>query len=68
MDQRPWPGPPIFFHIRMQVLMALLWVIDVSFFMFTIESMMSAGIGGSVLFASEVSSLSKAAWSRSDTL
>ena len=54
MDQRPWPGPPVVFHIRMQLLMGLLWCIDVLLFMFMIDNMILSGVGGSVLFASEV--------------
>ena len=65
MDQRPWPGPPVVFHIRMQLLMGLLWCIDVLLFMFMIDNMISSGVGGSVLFASEVRCSSEGCSTRS---
>ena len=54
MDQRPYPGPPLLFHIRTHALISLLWVTDLIAFLFTIENMLSNGVGGTVLFASEV--------------
>ncbi|KAI5123985.1 hypothetical protein M0805_006396 [Coniferiporia weirii] len=53
MDQRPYPGPPLLFHIRVHVLITLLWATDLIAFLFTIENMLSHGVGGTVLFASE---------------
>ncbi|KAF6760034.1 synoviolin 1 isoform b [Ephemerocybe angulata] len=53
MDQRPYPGPPLLFHIRMVTLFTILWVIDMSMFLFTVEHTLSVGVGGMVLFASE---------------
>ena len=54
MDQRPYPGPPLLFHIRTHALISVLWVTDLVAFLFTIENMLSNGVGGTVLFASEV--------------
>lgn len=54
MDQRPYPGPPISFHIRVLTLFAILWMVDIIAFLLTIEYMLTFGIGGTVLFTSEV--------------
>lgn len=54
MDQRPYPGPPTLFHIRMNVLFCILWAIDFVMFALAVESTVTAGISGMVLFASEV--------------
>lgn len=54
MDQRPYPGPPLVFHFRMNILFALLLTTDLLMFFFTVEHTLSAGVGGMVLFASEV--------------
>ncbi|KAH8119360.1 hypothetical protein DFH11DRAFT_1849016 [Phellopilus nigrolimitatus] len=53
MDQRPYPGPPMLFHVRIHLLVALLWATDLVAFLFTIENMLTNGVGGTVLFASE---------------
>ncbi|TFK25494.1 hypothetical protein FA15DRAFT_668368 [Coprinopsis marcescibilis] len=53
MDQRPYPGPPLLFHVRMILLFALLWATDFVMFVFTIEHTLTVGVGGMVLFASE---------------
>ena len=54
MDQRPYPGPPKLFHVRMNSLFLILWVIDFIMFAFAVESTVTNGVGGMVLFASEV--------------
>lgn len=54
MDQRPYPGPPTLFHVRMNTLFLILWAIDFIMFVFAVESTMTNGIGGMVLFTSEV--------------
>jgi len=54
MDQRPYPGPPLMFHFRMNILFVLLWAIDLVMFVFAVEHTLSTGVGGMVLFASEV--------------
>ena len=54
MDQRPYPGPPTLFHIRMNVLFCILWAIDFVMFALAVESTVTTGVGGMVLFASEV--------------
>ena len=54
MDQRPYPGPPLLFHIRTNFLLILLWFTDGLAFLLIIESMLAHGVGGTVLFASEV--------------
>ncbi|KAI0940486.1 hypothetical protein AcW1_003667 [Taiwanofungus camphoratus] len=53
MDQTTYPGPPTLFHIRMNLLFGLLWSVDVVVFAFAVESTLSNGVGGMVLFASE---------------
>lgn len=53
MDQRPYPGPPAQFHVRMGSLMFLLWFIDVSMFAFAVESTTKNGVSGVMMFASE---------------
>ena len=55
MDQRPYPGPPLLFHVRMTILFAILSMTDCLMFLFAIEHTLSTGVGGMVLFASEVS-------------
>lgn len=55
MDQVPYPGPPLLFHIRMNTLFLVLWIVDFMMLVFAIESTLSNGVGGMVLFASEVS-------------
>lgn len=54
MDQRPYPGPPLLFHFRMTILFTILWLTDCVMFLFAVEHTLSAGVGGMVLFASEV--------------
>ncbi|KAF9264201.1 hypothetical protein L218DRAFT_979790 [Marasmius fiardii PR-910] len=53
MDQRPYPGPPLLFHIRMSALFAILWLTDFIMFLVAVENTLSYGVGGMVLFASE---------------
>lgn len=55
MDQRPYPGPPLLFHVRMSFLFVILWAIDFLMFLLAVESTITNGVGGMVLFASEVS-------------
>jgi len=55
MDQRPYPGPPPLFHIRMSSLFVLLWTADCLMFLIATEHTLTNGVGGMVLFASEVS-------------
>lgn len=54
MDQMPYPGPSTLFHLRINTLFAILWVVDFVMFIFALESMLANGITGMVLFASEV--------------
>ncbi|KAJ7497124.1 hypothetical protein FB451DRAFT_218163 [Mycena latifolia] len=53
MDQRPYPGPSLLFHVRMTALFFILWATDLLLFMIAVDSTVSNGIGGMVLFASE---------------
>lgn len=53
MDQRPYPGPPTLFHIRMTSLFVILWCIDLLMFAVAVESTLKNGIGGMMMFASE---------------
>lgn len=54
MDQRPYPGPSLLFHLRMSTLFIILWTTDFLMFVIAIENTMTHGVGGMVLFASEV--------------
>ncbi|KAG1745343.1 uncharacterized protein EDB91DRAFT_1269589 [Suillus paluster] len=53
MDQRPYPGPPTLFHVRMTSLFVILWCIDLLMFAVAVESTLKNGIGGMMMFASE---------------
>lgn len=53
MDQTTYPGPPLIFHIRMNLLFTLLTSIDFVMFVLAVESTLNYGVGGMVLFASE---------------
>jgi E3 ubiquitin-protein ligase synoviolin len=53
MEQRPYPGPPFLFHVRMNALFFLLGFTDMIMFLIAIQSTLSRGVGGMVLFASE---------------
>ncbi|EKM54086.1 uncharacterized protein PHACADRAFT_257690 [Phanerochaete carnosa HHB-10118-sp] len=53
MDQVPYPGPPVLFHVRFAALFCLLWTIDFVMLLFAVDSTLQNGIGGTVLFASE---------------
>ena len=55
MDQIPFPGPPALFHVRLNALFAILWLVDIVMLVFAVDSTMSSGVGGAVLFANEVS-------------
>lgn len=54
MDQTNYPGPPTLFHVRVNALFFALWAIDTVMFVFAVESTLTHGVGGMVLFASEV--------------
>ena len=54
MDQRPYPGPPILFHIRMTSLFTILWFIDLFVFAYAVDSTTKNGVGGMMMFANEV--------------
>ncbi|RDB25352.1 E3 ubiquitin-protein ligase HRD1 [Hypsizygus marmoreus] len=53
MDQRPYPGPSPLFHLRMTSLLVILWSTDCIMFLIAVESTITNGVGGMVLFASE---------------
>ncbi|KIK82212.1 hypothetical protein PAXRUDRAFT_832347 [Paxillus rubicundulus Ve08.2h10] len=53
MDQRPYPGPPVLFHIRMLSLFILLWFVDLVVFAFAVDNTTKNGIGGMIIFANE---------------
>ncbi|KAJ6555499.1 hypothetical protein B0H10DRAFT_1847897 [Mycena sp. CBHHK59/15] len=53
MDQRPYPGPSLLFHVRMTALFSILWATDLLLFMIAVDSTVTNGVGGMVLFASE---------------
>ena len=54
MDQVPYPGPPVLFHIGISTLFLILWSADFAMFLLAVESTLANGVGGMVLFASEV--------------
>ena len=54
MDQTTYPGPPTLFHVRINALFFVLWAVDTVMFAFAVESTLTHGVGGMVLFASEV--------------
>lgn len=56
MDQRPYPGPSPLFHVRMTSLFIILWLTDLLMFLVSVENTIANGVGGMVLFASEVGS------------
>ena len=56
MDQTTYPGPPTLFHVRINSLFFVLWAVDSIMFAFAVESTLTNGVGGMVLFASEVCS------------
>lgn len=57
MDQQPYPGPSPLFHLRMTSLFVILWVTDFIMFVVAIDHTITYGVGGMVLFASEVTFL-----------
>ncbi|KAI0758484.1 hypothetical protein BD413DRAFT_618106 [Trametes elegans] len=57
INQTPYLGLPTLFHICINALFAVLSVIDTTMFAFAVESTLTNGVGGMVLFASEYSIL-----------
>lgn len=55
MDQVPYPGPSVLFHIRMVVLFIILATVDVVALGVAMNTIFTEGVGGTVLFANEVS-------------
>ncbi|KAK0437498.1 hypothetical protein EV421DRAFT_1827835 [Armillaria borealis] len=53
MDQRPYPGPSLLFHVRMSTLFVILWTTDFLMLLFAVENTLEYGVGGMVLFACE---------------
>ncbi|KAA1474329.1 hypothetical protein DENSPDRAFT_866430 [Dentipellis sp. KUC8613] len=53
MNQMPYPGPPLLFHIRFNSLFFLLWMTNLLMFVFAVDSILTNGVGAIVLFASE---------------
>jgi len=53
MDQIPYPGPDIWFHLRINVLFCWLWAIDALMFISVADNLLSHGVGGIILFGSE---------------
>ena len=49
-----YPGPPTLFHVRVNSLFVVLWLVDIVMFAVAVESTLTNGVGGMVLFASEV--------------
>jgi E3 ubiquitin-protein ligase synoviolin len=56
MDQVPYPGPSVLFHVRMTTLFAILWMVDLVSFALAMDTTLNVGVGGMVLFANEVCS------------
>jgi hypothetical protein len=55
MDQVPYPGPDALFHVRMVVLFIVLATVDVVALGVAMNTIFTEGVGGTVLFANEVS-------------
>lgn len=55
MDQVPYPGPDVLFHVRMVVLFLVLVTVDVLALGVAMNTIFAEGVGGTVLFANEVS-------------
>lgn len=55
MDQIPYPGPGVLFHVRMAVLFVILATVDVVALGVAANTIFAEGVGGTVLFANEVS-------------
>ena len=55
MDQVPYPGPGVLFHVRMVVLFVILATVDVVALGVALNTIFTEGVGGTVLFANEVS-------------
>jgi len=55
MDQVPYPGPGVLFHVRMVVLFFILVTVDVVSLGVAMNTIFMEGVGGTVLFANEVS-------------
>ncbi|KZV82145.1 hypothetical protein EXIGLDRAFT_713575 [Exidia glandulosa HHB12029] len=53
MDQVPHPGPNWVFHVRSNALFFVLWSIDLFMLALALESILTVGMSGIVLFASE---------------
>ncbi|KIP08260.1 hypothetical protein PHLGIDRAFT_41285, partial [Phlebiopsis gigantea 11061_1 CR5-6] len=62
MDQAPYPGPPLLFHIRFGALFCILWTVDFIMLVVAIDSTLANGVGGMVLFASEYAILMASAF------
>ena len=54
MDQIPYPGPGVLFHVRMVVLFIILATVDVVALSVAMNTIFMEGVGGTVLFANEV--------------
>ena len=54
MDQVPYPGPGVLFHVRMIVLFIILATVDVFALVVAMNTIFAEGVGGTVLFANEV--------------
>ena len=54
MDQVPYPGPGVLFHVRMVVLFTILATVDVVALGVAMNTIFTEGVGGTVLFANEV--------------
>lgn len=55
MDQVPYPGPGALFHVRIVVLFIILATVDVVALGVALNTIFMEGVGGTVLFANEVS-------------
>ncbi|KAK7685353.1 hypothetical protein QCA50_011717 [Cerrena zonata] len=53
MEQVQYPGPKFTWHLRMNCLFSLLFLVDVVMFAYSVESTLINGVGGMVLFATE---------------
>lgn len=62
MDQIPPPGPPTLFHIRVGSIITILSSLDLLLVLYSLDSILSNGVSGKVLFTSEFMILLASIW------
>lgn len=62
MDQIPPPGPPALFHIRVGSIITILSSLDLFLVLYSLDSILTDGVSGKVLFTSEFMILLASIW------